>query len=672
MGFNVPDAMPSTTLRGIRPQVRAALMIVDLATFVTAAFCAAVAGDTASTPVAGLLTLALVLYAGSIVCDTRGETARTFDQHDVGRMLGGATVGMVFAWAFEAFPSPLAHASARLVFAAAVLSFVLRIIVRMTVVGLRRALYSRRSEAKRTLLVGAGRAALALGRVIRENRKLAFEVVGCVDDDANARRIEDLRVLGKLADLPELIARERIECVIIAIPSVSLAVSNRVAEMCARSRGAFGRAPNVKVYPGVGDLLNGGVVVSRIRDIKLEELLGRAPMPRNASSAAPFLHDRVVLITGAGGSIGSELCRQIASLQPRLILLLGHGENSLFAIEQELHAKQQFVRTQLVLADVADAVAVRSVFSRYRPDFVFHAAAHKHVPIVEANVCESLRNNVIGTHTIALAAAAAGVSKFILLSTDKAVNPTSVMGATKRMAELICQSFGLYSRTEFVAVRFGNVLGSRGSVLPTFKRQLESGGPLTVTHRDMERYFMTIPEAVALVLEATVIGRDGQVLVLDMGAPVKILTLAETVITLAGLVPYRDIDIVETGIRPGEKLYEELLTSQEGITRTGHDRLFIAQQERVDYARLVNGLQRLQFAVRKFDADAALAVVQTFIPSFSRQTDTVPATVVARLPSVVAAPEPEAAAELRPTTPGVAANPRRRPVATTQPELVAG
>jgi FlaA1/EpsC-like NDP-sugar epimerase len=250
------------------------------------------------------------------------------------------------------------------------------------------------------------------------------------------------------------------------------------------------------------------------------------------------------------------------------------------------------------------------------------------------------------------------VSKFVLLSTDKAVNPTSVMGATKRMAELICQSFGKYSRTEFVAVRFGNVLGSRGSVLPTFKRQLEAGGPLTITHRDMERYFMTIPEAVALVLEAAVIGRDGQVLVLDMGKPVKILTLAETVITLAGLVPYRDVDIVETGIRPGEKLYEELLTSQEGLTRTGHDRLFIAQQERVDYARLVEGLQRLRVAVRKFDVESALAVVQHFVPSFAPQGAS-PVT-----PGTPATPIVSAVAEI--------ADMRRRPIATPHPELIAG
>jgi FlaA1/EpsC-like NDP-sugar epimerase len=607
------------TLRGIRPQVRAALLVADFVTFGCAALLATRVADVESTRPEGLITLAIVLYLASLVGDTRGETARTFDQHDVMRMLGGATLGTIAAWIFETVPSPLAHASGRLVIVAAMLGFVLRIFVRIGVVATRRALYSRRREGKRTLLVGAGRAAVSLMRVISENRRLPFEVVGCVDDDVSVRRIEDLRVLGKIADLPRIIARERIECVIVAIPSVSLNLTNRIAEICARSAGPGGRPPMVKTYPGVQEVLDGGVKLSRIRDIKLEELLQREPVAPNVSTVAPYLRDRVVLVTGAGGSIGSELCRQIAGLGPRTLLLLGHGENSLFAIEAELREKHAFTRTRLILADVSNAVAIRNIFSKYRPDFVFHAAAHKHVPIVESNVCESVRNNVFGTHNVALAAAAAGVSKFVMLSTDKAVNPTSVMGATKRMSELICQSFGRHSRTEFVAVRFGNVLGSRGSVLPTFRRQIEAGGPVTITHREMERYFMTIPEAVTLVLEATAIGRDGQVLVLDMGKPVKILTLAETVITLAGFAPYRDIDIVETGIRPGEKLYEELLTSQEGISRTGHERLFIAQQERVDYAQLLGGLKELEATVRRFDDASTLEIMHRFVPSFSGQ-----------------------------------------------------
>jgi FlaA1/EpsC-like NDP-sugar epimerase len=299
-----------------------------------------------------------------------------------------------------------------------------------------------------------------------------------------------------------------------------------------------------------------------------------------------------------------------------MLLLLGHGENSLFAIEQELRYEYKFMRTKVVLADVADGAAIRNVFSTYRPRIVFHAAAHKHVPIVEDNICEAIRNNVLGTRTVALAAAASGAAKMVLLSTDKAVNPSSVMGLTKRMSELICQSFAGGSATEFVVVRFGNVLGSRGSVLPIFKQQVASGGPVTITHREMMRYFMTIPEAVSLVLQAMSMGNDGEVFVLDMGNPIKILHLAEQVIRLSGFEPYRDIDIIETGIRPGEKLFEEILTSGEGISRTSHQRLFIAKQDRIDYSRIGIAMDRLQRAVRINDWRVALDVLRDFVPEY--------------------------------------------------------
>jgi len=387
-------------------------------------------------------------------------------------------------------------------------------------------------------------------------------------------------------------------------------------ESCAKDLGPEGVAPAVKILPGVLELLNDGMRVSRIRPVQPEDLLPRDPVKVDLEEIAPHVENSVILVTGAGGSIGSELCRQIVGLNPSLLLLLGHGENSLFAIEEELKLKFGFHRTKIILADVADAARIRNVFSKYRPHVVFHAAAHKHVPIVEANMCEAVRNNVLGTHVVALAAAAAGAAKFVLLSTDKAVNPTSVMGATKLLSEIISQSFVNQTGTEFVTVRFGNVLESRGSVIPIFKKQIENGGPVTVTHREMQRYFMTIPEAVSLVLQAMAIGRDGQVLVLDMGKPVNILKLAETLITLSGLTPYRDIDIVETGIRPGEKLFEEILTSHEGLSTTSHARLFIAQQERVAYDTLVLGLRALESAARTGDETAIIDVLRNFVKSY--------------------------------------------------------
>lgn len=348
-----------------------------------------------------------------------------------------------------------------------------------------------------------------------------------------------------------------------------------------------------------------------------EAILGREIRLADVTAARRWMAGGDVLVTGAGGSIGSELCRQIVAFNPRRLLLLGHGENSLFAIHAELIARG-FPRDRLriVLADVADAARIRGLFSRERPHIVFHAAAHKHVPICEDNVCEAIRNNVLGTRVLAMAAAGAGVAKFVMVSTDKAVNPTNVMGATKRIAEMICQSFELRSSTEFVSVRFGNVLGSRGSVIPVFAQQIEAGGPVTITHRAMTRYFMTIPEAVSLVLVAGSTARDGNVCVLDMGEPVAIYAIAERLIRAMGRVPHSEIPIVEIGLRPGEKLYEELMTAEEGTTATAIDRLSIANAQRSDYGAFEERLERLISCARRDQAAAAVEALAELVPSF--------------------------------------------------------
>jgi FlaA1/EpsC-like NDP-sugar epimerase len=316
-------------------------------------------------------------------------------------------------------------------------------------------------------------------------------------------------------------------------------------------------------------------------------------------------------------SIGSELCRQIAAFGPRRLVMLGHGENSLFTIHEELLSRGvPRERMRIVLADVADATRIRAVLAAERPRIVFHAAAHKHVPICEDNVCEAVRNNVLGTQVLAMASAAAGVAKFVMVSTDKAVNPTNVMGATKRIAETICQSFERRSATEFVSVRFGNVLGSRGSVVPVFARQIEAGGPVTITHREMTRYFMTIPEAVSLILLAGSSARDGNVCVLDMGEPIRIITLAERLIAAMGRVPHQEIAIREIGLRPGEKLYEELLTAEEGLTATAIDRVKVANQQRIDYAAFGERLERLVSSARRDDSLAVVGALADLVPSF--------------------------------------------------------
>jgi FlaA1/EpsC-like NDP-sugar epimerase len=601
--------------RAIRPLLRAALFVADCILVAFATFLAPIVGDIRTASLYQLALIGAILLITGCYVQFRYESARTFDFHDVVRLLIGAASGALLALLFEEIPSPLTAASGRLVVIAATLAFVLRMFSRIALVLARSWWRRRRPQAKRVLIVGHGIAAHQIAKAIFEDERVPMEVVGCVEDGISERRIDGVRVLGKLHQLPELVSKEGVDTVIVAIVGAPLWLINEVKELCTRLPAEV--RPSVNVVPDAIDVLSERVTVSRIRDIRLEDVLDREPVVIDTVGIRPHLEGQVVLVTGAGGSIGGEICRQIAAFEPELLVLLGHGENSLFSIERELHHSYHFTRTKMVLADVADVGAIRHVFSTYKPRMVMHAAAHKHVPIVEENVCEAIRNNVFGTKVIALAAAASGAAKFILLSTDKAVNPSSVMGATKRLAELICQSFAGGSATEFVSVRFGNVLGSRGSVVPIFKSQVQAGGPVTITHRDMVRYFMTIPEAVSLVLQAMSMGMDGEVFVLDMGSPVRILDLAEQVIRLSGFEPYRDIDIIESGIRPGEKLFEEILTSGEGFTQTSHERLFIAKQDRLDYARLNDGVDRLRAAVRRHDAQTALGVLREFVPEYT-------------------------------------------------------
>jgi FlaA1/EpsC-like NDP-sugar epimerase len=604
--------------RGIRPELRYGLLFADGAFAVAAVALATQIADVHSASVGQLGLLAAILFITGSYGQFRYESARTFDFHDVLRLLSGAVAGAVLAYlCIWIVPSPLTHVSGRLVAVAAMAAFTMRMFVRIGLVLVRTKILTHRPNAQRVIVVGVGITAFSLIREIQEDRDLPIRILGCVDDGIAVKRVDGVPILGCIDELPSLIARWQVDSVIVAIPAAPLQTINRIKELCNAAHSGAGTSPTVKVVPNASDLLSDRVTVSRIRDIRLEDVLSREPVVVDTVALRPHLENQVVLVTGAGGSIGGELCRQIVNFDPKLLVLLGHGENSLFAIEQELRYNYGFTRTRMLLADVADACAVRSIFGRYYPRVVFHAAAHKHVPIVEANICEAVRNNVLGTRTVALAAAATGAAKFVLLSTDKAVNPSSVMGLTKRMAELVCQSFAGGSTTEFVTVRFGNVLGSRGSVIPIFKRQVASGGPVTITHRDMKRYFMTIPESVSLVLQAMSMGRDGEVFVLDMGDPIKILDLAESVIRLSGFTPYRDIEIVETSIRPGEKLFEEILTNREDFSRTSHERLFIAKQDRLEYSELGRGISVLERTVRTSDWRSAVGTMRQFVPEYA-------------------------------------------------------
>lgn len=429
----------------------------------------------------------------------------------------------------------------------------------------------------RALIFGAGDAGVLLAREFGKHPELDATLVGFVDDDPykEGLRLAGKPVLGTRTDLKRLAKEYKVTNLLIAMPSARGHGIREIAEL-GRSAGL-----KVKTLPGLFELMNGSVSVSQIRDVQIEDILGRDEVKVDLAAIAAYLSDEVVLVTGAGGSIGSELCRQVARFSPKQLILLGHGENSIYEIHMELLRRFPDLDLRPIIADIRDENRIRQVFEQYRPGVVFHAAAHKHVPLMEFNPTEAIKNNVFGTLNVAKAADFYNAKRFVLISSDKAVNPTSVMGATKRAAECIVQSLARTSQTVFVAVRFGNVLGSRGSVIPLFKRQIAAGGPVTVTDPRMVRYFMTIPEAAQLVIQAASMGHGGEVFILDMGDPVRIVDLARDLIRLSGLEPDVDIRIEFSGVRPGEKLFEELLTAEEGTQATMHERIFVARPDSI-------------------------------------------------------------------------------------------
>ena len=422
----------------------------------------------------------------------------------------------------------------------------------------------------RTLLVGAGRAGSLVARELGLRPELGIRPVGFVDDDPNMRdqMVQGIPVLGTVAELPALARRTGAEVVLITIAAINRRSMQRILEICESAR------LQTKIIPKVDEILEGRVKISQIRDVAIEDLLGRASVVIENSVAPAVVAGKTILVTGAGGSIGSELCRQILALRPATLVLVERTENSLYEIHRELGAVAGEVRVVPAIADVCDPERMRDVFERHRPHAVFHAAAHKHVPMMEFNPGEAVKNNFLGTRNVADLALHFGTERFVLISTDKAVNPTSVMGATKRLAELYIRHLDAQGLSRFCAVRFGNVLSSAGSVIPLFREQISRGGPVTVTHPEMERFFMTIPEASRLVLEAAGLCRGGEVMVLDMGEPIRIVTLAEQMIRLSGFEPRVDIDIVYTGIRPGEKLSEALVQDGEDLEPTSVAKIY--------------------------------------------------------------------------------------------------
>lgn len=467
----------------------------------------------------------------------------------------------------------------------------------------------------RFLIVGAGNAGEGLLREIHRMSVTQYDVIGFIDDDPVKQgiNIHGIPVLGTVSQLPRICKDRSIEEIAIAIPSATRQQLRRVIQVCEGTQVRF------RTVPSITDIASGKLRVSEIRDVDINDLLGREVVQLELDRIETFARGKTILVTGAGGSIGSEMCRQICHFGPRLLLLLEQAENPLFYVERDLRRQFPDVRTQPVICDITDQPRVEAVFEQYKPQVVIHAAAHKHVPLMELNPGEAVKNNVLGTQTVANAADRYGATHFVMISTDKAVNPTSIMGSSKRIAEMYIQDLGKTSRTQFITVRFGNVLGSEGSVVPIFKKQIAEGGPVTVTHPEMKRYFMTIPEASQLVLQAASMGKGGEIFLLDMGDPVRIVDLAKELITLSGFRPGEDIEIVFTGPRPGEKLFEELRIEGENMQRTRHPKISIWKNIPMDRAALRAGIDELIELARRPHQDhkTITARIKDLVPEYT-------------------------------------------------------
>ncbi len=470
---------------------------------------------------------------------------------------------------------------------------------------------------KKVLIIGAGQAAAMIIKEIRNHRELLMQVVGLVDDSEfkQGSRIGGFKVLGKANEIPALVEELEVDEILFAIPSLSHEDRRRVLDIAKTTKA------RLKTLPGIYEMVDKGINISSIRDVEISDLLGRKEIKLNNDKISEYIKGKTVMVTGGGGSIGSELCRQIAALKPKKLIILDIYENNAYEIENELKRKYPEMDLLTLIASVRDQKKIDRIFKAEKPQTMFNAAAHKHVPLMETSPEEAIKNNVFGTLNVALAARNFGTEKFILISTDKAVNPTNIMGASKRLCEMIVQTLDAdEEKTEFVAVRFGNVLGSNGSVIPLFKEQIKNGGPVTLTHKDIVRYFMTIPEAVQLVLQAGSYAHGGEIFVLDMGDPVRIYDLAENLIRLSGYEPHEDIEIKVTGLRPGEKLYEELLMAEEGLEKTPNELIYIGRPNGFDKETLKETLMMLKEKIHDEEVSSKMvkelvgSIVKTYTP----------------------------------------------------------
>lgn len=467
---------------------------------------------------------------------------------------------------------------------------------------------------RKIMIIGGGDAGAMVIREYNNHTQLNSKPVVIVDDDdkKQGQIIRGVPVLGNREDIPRLVEEMGIDEIVIAIPSADRNQIRGIVEVCRQTK------CKLKILPGIYELIDGKVSIKKIRDVQIEDLLGREEIKLNVEEISSYLKEKVVLVTGGGGSIGSELCRQIARFKPKELVILDIYENNAYDIQNELIMQYKSLNLKVVIASIRDKKRIDRIIEEERPDVVFHAAAHKHVPLMENSPTEAIKNNVLGTLNLAQASDKFGVKRFVMISTDKAVNPTNVMGASKRICEMIIQSINEISNTEFVAVRFGNVLGSSGSVIPLFRKQIEEGGPVTVTHQDVVRYFMTIPEAVRLVIQAGAMAKGGEIFILDMGEPVKIIDLAKDLIRLSGFEPNVDIPIKIIGLRPGEKLFEELLLEEEGISSTKHDKIFVGKPTFFDYKLLLKSIEGLKQIIDNGKDEDIREYLYTIVPTYKK------------------------------------------------------
>ncbi len=469
------------------------------------------------------------------------------------------------------------------------------------------------SMRKRVMVVGGGEAASTLLHEIFKDVSTDYNIVCAVDDNPQkiGRAIMGIKIMGETKNIPELVTMCEIDTILVAIPSATEQEKKRILNICAKTN------CDMRLLPDISKLISDGKdLLATVRDVRVEDLLGRDEIELE-KSVYQNIKDKVVMVTGGGGSIGSELCRQVLASSPKKLILVDIYENSTYETEQNLRQQNKTdIPIEVLIASVRDSKKIDEIIKRERPNTIFHAAAHKHVPLMEISPEEAVKNNVCGTYNLAISADRYAVETFVLISTDKAVNPTSIMGATKRICEMVIQAMHKNSKTKFVAVRFGNVLGSNGSVIPLFKEQISRGGPVTITHPDIVRYFMTISEAVNLVIKASEMANGGEIFILDMGQPVKILDLAENLIRLAGFIPYRDIEIVFTGLRPGEKLFEELLLSEEGITDTSNNKIFIGNLSEIDKDKFFEKLLELKKIAYENKTQEVVTTVVDMVPTF--------------------------------------------------------